>query len=826
MFSSKDIFLGKGGATGYQISRSVRLRASASATFSRTPASASNQKTWTWSGWVKRGNISAMQTIFGAFDSSTSNFVDFGLYTPGSSVPAFWCRRYNNGAGTNTWVMESTSLYRDLSAWYHVVFHLNCTSSPTFRAWINGVELTAWTQNTPPTNSNWEVNGTNAHYIGRNPSAANQYYDGYLTEINFIDGQALTPSSFGATSTTTGVWGPAAYTGTYGTNGYYLNFSDNSGATATTIGKDSSGNGNNWTPNNISVTAGVTYDSMVDTPTPYGSDSGVGGEVRGNYAVLSPIVPTGANVFINGNLTINAGGTYCNGLSTIPLDSGKYYAECVVTTHSAEAWGVWLNTSTAAVNSGSGTTSGFYGIYSSGATKVTAGSAGTTNAAAVPANGDIVQVAWSNGSLWLGKNNTWYDSSFGTTGNPSTGANPMFTGLAANGTFSICFAIGNSTSVMNANFGQRAFSYTAPSGYKALCTQNLSTPTIANGASYMDILLYAGDSSTSRNVTGLSFQPDFSWFKNRSSASYGNELYNSVMGAGAANALGSNNTNAAGGGSETVYGYMSAFLSNGVTVNKGSTDAGYVNQSGSNYVAWNWKAGGSSSSNTSGSITSTVSVNQTAGFSVVTYTGSGSSATVGHGLGVAPSMIIVKNRSSASYGWFVWQTSFGTAGNTDYINLNLSDAKGSGGAVSMWNNTVPTSSVFSIGTYAGVNNNTNNFVAYCWSEIAGFSKFGSYTGNGSTDGPFVYTGFRPRWVMIKRTDSTSDWYIWDTSRDTYNVEAATLLADTSGAETSATSIDDLSNGFKCRSATVVNASGGTYVYACFAENSFKYSLAR
>jgi hypothetical protein len=197
---------------------------------------------------------------------------------------------------------------------------------------------------------------------------------------------------------------------------------------------------------------------------------------------------------------------------------------------------------------------------------------------------------------------------------------------------------------------------------------------------------------------------------------------------------------------------------------------------------------------------------------------------VGHGLGVAPKMIFIKNRTDGTRNWQVYHANQAASPANGSMSLNLTNAYAADSTV--FNNTVPTSTVFSIGTATAINGNTNLFVAYCWSEVSGFSKFGSYTGNGSTDGPFVYTNFQPRWIMIKRTDSTSDWYIFDTSRDTYNVEVATLLADTSGAETSATSIDGLSNGFKCRSATVVNASGATYVYAAFASNPFKNSLAR
>jgi hypothetical protein len=258
------------------------------------------------------------------------------------------------------------------------------------------------------------------------------------------------------------------------------------------------------------------------------------------------------------------------------------------------------------------------------------------------------------------------------------------------------------------------------------------------------------------------------------------------------------------------------------------------NTSAEAFVAWQWQAGqGSTSSNTNGTITSTVSVNASAGFSVVTYTGTGSAATVGHGLGVAPSMVIVKGRTNVS-DWRVYHASV-TLPNV--LNLNNTTAASSDPAA--FGSTAPTSSVFTLGTGAGTNSNTNNYVAYCWTPIAGFSAFGSYTGNGSTDGPFVYTGFRPKFILWKRTDTVAEWILQDTSRQTFNAapnNAFNLTPDSSVIEndsgilagpTNANNIDWLSNGFKIRfNNNNCNASGSTYIYMAFAENPFKNALAR
>ena len=248
-------------AGGYQIERSLRFNSADSAYLSRTPASASNRRTWTYSFWVKRAKLSRQMFL--------------GVYTSGSDVAVIEIESdqiswYDYLTSSYRYEIRTTQVLRDPSAWYHIVFAVDTTQATAgnrFKMYVNGSEVTAFgTSNNPTQNTDLAVNAAIGHYIGS--IAGSSYVDAYLTEINFIDGQALTPSSFGETDSITGVWKPKKYAGTYGTNGFYLNFSDNSSNTATTIGKDNSGNGNNWTPNNISVTSGVTYDSMLDVPTP------------------------------------------------------------------------------------------------------------------------------------------------------------------------------------------------------------------------------------------------------------------------------------------------------------------------------------------------------------------------------------------------------------------------------------------------------------------------------------------------------------------------------------------------------------------------------
>lgn len=804
------MFAKQGG--GYQISRSVRLRASASAYFNRTPASASNRTTWTWSAWVKRGKLGAAQVLFSA-GTGTAEFRLGFISSDAIEIYEYTSPSYN-------WQKITTAVYRDPSAWYHIELTYdttNGTAANRIKLYVNGTQVTSFSTDTNPTSSfSGYVNSAVAHGIGSFSTGAN-YLDGYLTEINFIDGQALTPTSFGAFDAVTGVWNPKKYSGTYGTNGFYLNFSDNSGATATTIGKDYSGNGNNWTPNNISVTAGTTYDSMVDTPTNYGSDTGAGGEVRGNYCVLNPL--NAATTLSDANLKSNPGSaSWLGAAGTLGFTSGKFYYEATITATTntvyqifgaarstiskadlatngypgatADGWGVQLGTPSYKINNGTFTALGSNYSY-------------TTN--------DVIMIAVDvdAGKFWYGKNGTWIES-----GNPASGTNALFTNL----TGTIIPMLGQNTSgnTCAVNFGQRAFSYTAPSGYKALCTQNLPTPTVNNGANYMAASLYTGtgaNQTVSNAVNSISFQPDWVWIKSRSAAT-DNKLTDSVR--GTTKALISNTT----GAETTDTNGLTAFGSSGFTV---GTDTVY-NNSGATYVGWQWKGGGTAVSNTAGSITSSVSANTTAGFSVVTYTGTGANATVGHGLGVAPSMVIIFERSPGGDDHIVYHS--GLTSNQYAIRLNTTAAQ-TGPFANYWNSTSPTSTVFSVGTSGESNQSTATYVAYCFSAITGYSAFGSYTGNGSTDGPFIYLGFRPRFVLWKRSDSTGSWYIQDTSRNPYNQATLSLYPNLADAETSGDDMDYLSNGFKVRDTfAYINASGGTYIYAAFAENPFTIARAR
>ena len=804
MFASKDLMFGQQSG-GYQISRSVRLRSSASAYFNRTPASAGNRKTWTWSGWVKLGSLSTTLNILYAYSAdSDSGLCQLSYQSNQLRIQGF----------SASFLMISTPVYRDPSAWYHIVYKVDttqATAADRVRIYINGVEITAWATNTPPPqNTDTAVNNNVAHNIGRNTRNSNDYLDGYFAEVNLIDGQALTPTSFGAFDAVTGVWNPTRYSGTYGTNGFYLNFKDPT--STTTIGYDYSGNSNNWTANNISVTAGTTYDSMVDVPTNYGIDTGVGGSVRGDYCTFNPLNATDTT-FSNGNLRmVTASPGYGRPqLSTFGIASGqKFYAEFVVTSVGASSdvtIGIDDGSIVPAYYSNSGSTSGipanFRGYRNGGGTYV--GSTYTSGSPGISyTNGDKISVAVDRSANQI----TYYKN-----------GSSVYTQSIASSVdqYYLCVMTFTGSADLTLNAGQTAFSYTAPSGFKALCTQNLPTATVSNGANYMAASLYTGTGSSqtvSNAVNSISFQPDMVWIKSRSAAT-DHKLTDSVR--GVTKALISDTS----GAETTDTTGLTAFGSSGFTVGANTT----YNNSGATYVGWQWKASGSTVSNTSGSITSTVSANTTTGFSILTYTGTGATATIGHGLGVTPSMMIMKKRSNAG-SWKVYHT---VLGNTKILEMNAVD--GAQTSSTYWNNTSPTSTLITVGSNGDINASGETYVSYCWTAISGYSAFISFTGNGSGDGPFVYCGFRPRYLLIKRYDATGDpWWVIDSSRSPYNQTILALRPNGSNVEDSGgnANFDFLSNGFKARTSGGGNGneSGATYIVAAFAENPFSIARAR
>jgi len=776
-----------GGAGGYQIERSLRFNNDDSARLSRVFSSSGNQKTWTWSAWVKFSS-NERKVLFSQVTNFSNQFFIIEHINDGLEI-----YDYNVAYKSN---LETANLFRDYSAWYHIVFTYdttNTTADDRQRLYINGEQITTFSARTnPQLNHEGYVNKAGGHYLGDYNIFSPVPHDGYFADVHFVDGQSLQASDFGEFDDN-GVWQPIEYAGTYGTNGFHLDFSD--ATNTTTIAEDSSGNGNDWSAQNISVTAGAGNDSLFDSPTNgTQTDTGAGGEVSGNYCTLNSAISATYQAS-NGGLDITSSSNWVMGFGTMVIPSyGKWYYEVVAGGENTVAGITDATGPTSPTNFITFVAISYVYYFANGYkyegpnhTYTAYGATGTT--------GDVMGVAidMDAGTLTFYKNGT----SQGTA----------FTGL----TGSYIPVVGAFINTQVVNFGQRAFAYSAPSGFKALCTANLDDPTIADGSTAMDVVTYTGN-GTSQTISGLNFSPDFTWIKDRSQVEL-HSLYDTIR--GATNRIVTNSTAQESSNNNS----LTAFTSDGFSV--GGLDA--VNASGSALVAWNWDAGTSTVSNTDGSITANVRANASTGFSIVSYTGTSANATVGHGLNAAPEFIVIKNRDRA-IDWAVYHAALGATQNLK-LNRNYTAQSVS----SYFNDTDPTSSVVSLGAAVATNYTGEDIIAYCFAPVEGYSAFGSYTGNGSTDGPFVYTGFRPRWILVKGADgpNTYNWFVQDTKRNPENLTTQYLIPNLSNVEGSTGKLDILSNGFKWRtSSTGLNESGTDYIYAAFAENPFKTARAR
>ena len=769
------------GPSGKQVAGSLRFRSSNSEYMSRTPGSSGTTTKWTVCFWVKRGNIGASNyALFGAYSGASPTQVYFMSSTSDT------LRWYENGGDYQT-----TLQFRDCSVWNHLVFSYDstqATATDRMKIYLNGSQITSFsTQTTVSLNaaSYWNRNNTNGIGTSWNTSGSIfAYHEGYMSEFYNIDGQALTPSSFGEYNSD-GIWVPKSFSGTYGTNGFYLPMNSSSNYVT-----DQSGNGNNFTPSGFNVTtANTTYNIMTDSPTDYLSGSMTTANNAGNYCVFNPndaYQTAGSWTFTNAGLYLTSGATLGRVRGTLGFSSGKWYWEVkYVNSNSAELAGISTATS---LNAGGG--SGGVGFYNTNGNIYVNGSAsayGTSGSA-----GDIIGVAvdMDNGKIWFSRNGTWQNS-----GDPAAGTNPGTTGLT--GTYYPGFEDGASAqnATFEVNFGQRAFSYTPPTGFKTLNTYNISRPADSS-------LWFYGDT------------PDLIWFKNRSTSS-SHVLADTVRGISLNSFSDLTQT-------ENGFPYVMEMSKFGMSLQGGTG----VNGSTNNHVYWAWKAGSntttSSVTNTDGFDTSQVSVNRQAGFSIVTYTGTGSNMSVGHGLGAAPNLIIIKSRNNTQ-NWTVYHSSVGTA---KYLTLNSTATPTS--AADYF--TGVTSTLWSMtGAATTMATNGTTYIAYCWTAIPGYSAFGSYTGNGSSDGPFIYTGFRPRFILYKASSGIAyNWGIYDTTRDTYNGVVNNIAPNATTADTNyGIYFDILSNGFKARTGGGNNNdNGSTYIYAAFAEVPFKFARAR
>ena len=546
-------------------------------------------------------------------------------------------------------------------------------------------------------------------------------------------------------------------------------------------------------------------DVLFDVPTNGDqTDTGAGGEVSGNYATFNPLNATGSGLS-NGNLDLNGSSNFIQ--STIMVDSGKYYFEFTKNGNGDNQFGI-------AYGGSSASSTGFRRVWrdnNGSPVWLTDGSNAGSGTALSCAVGDVIGVAldMDNNAVYFSKNGTYMNSGNPTSGSSKTGA--IWTDLSGQSWGPNAGSNANGVDC-SLNTGARAFAYNAPSGFKALCTTNLPTPTIADGRDYFDAKLWTGNSTDQRAITGYQFSPDWVWIKRRN-ASYAHPVMDTVRGlnSGHAGVLYTNQTNAEDTGPTSS---IRSFNSDGFNL---GTDGG-VNFNGSTYVGWAWDAGSSTVSNTDGSITASVRANQTAGLSIVKYTGQSGGGSWGHGLSAAPDFILFKRYTSAQ-NWFTW---FREADGTYLEFEGINDPRA---AFSSRNNVTATSTTITLPNQAEYTNDTSSsYIAYCVSNVSSYSQAGFYNGNGSADGTFVFTNFAVRFLMIKQTNDSNGWFIWDTARDSLNPNTALFSANATNAEQSQANhaIDFLSNGFKARDSNgAFNSSSGEYAYLAFASNPFQ-----
>jgi hypothetical protein len=766
----------------YEIDYSCRFNDDDSAKAAFTLGAPTDNNKFTVSVWVKRCNITATMGILTGWDGGDEDRII--LFNASDQLHIILDGGLNGNVNT-------TAVFRDCTNWYHIVVRIDLAqgvAADRGTIWVNNVEQAVTTTTAFANDAVIDgfTNGEGIELGHDKVAGAANYFDGYLAEFHFCDGQALTPSSFGTTKN--GVWVPKKYTGVYGNNGAYLDFAVPPG-TGNGAGTDVSGNGNHWTDSNLAAN-----DQMTDTPT-------------NNYPTLSNLFSSNNHTLSNGNLDLTTSVAAANmTLATMPIPkSGKWYWETKIIDANAEGM------------------IGVMGINAPSQFKHRDASylhnVGTDGHSYWASNGNY----YSNGDQGAYGDAYLQNEYIGVAFNSDNGEVTMYNQGVSQGVMVTLTDVadvlmdyypawsdgaGAASSSYEVNFGQYAFTNAAPTGYLPLSTQNIAykhaySSDIMNPSQGFNTVLYTGNGGT-QSITGVDHQPDLIWIKDRANAA-AHVLMDSVRGVGGALFPDGSDVEDPVTDAVTSYDTDGFSLGDGTELSRGTCNTG-----ARTYVAWCWKE----------------SVSY--GFDIVSYTGTGAAHAENHNLGVVPELIIVKRRDNAVGSWWTYHKAAlnstdpeTDAGWLDLSNVWTDDATG-------WNDTAPTSTQFTIGTATGVNANGSNFVAYLFRSVEGFSKVFTYEGNANADGPFIYCGFRPMFVMVKCADNAHSWAMIDGARDTYNSSSTLeLYPDTNGVETAADNIDLLSNGIKVRfNNNRWNRLNNTYVGIAFAEMPGVYGNAK
>ena len=843
-----------------QIANSIRFDYGQQDYMSRTPGVNGNRKIWTWSGWFKRANIGGTQVLLEATDSggastrATNRFLSDDTFSGGDS---------SSGLAYTT-----DRIFKDSTAWYHLVIAMDTTQATNtnrFKLYINGNLETFSSVTYPTQNLDTLYNSTSYfNYIAATQGAFTQYFDGYLSDVYFIDGQQLAPTAFAEEFN--GVWAPKAYSGSFGAGGYRLTFSNGA-----SLGADTSGN----TPANsfTSHVASSRNNSVIDSPTV-------------NFATLNPQFAGASETLKEGALKFDSG-TWSSSVwgtkSTIPIPKDKkIYIEVRETGQTGAYYSAGISTESSTPTSTNVGGTGSVMLYGS---NYYVNGTQTSHGGGTFAAGDKMGIAvdGATGKVWFSKNGTWLSDGSGNTGDPSSGSYPAGTVTNPNGE-ELFFTLAGNPSNNNTwvNFGQDSsniasavspsngigvFEYDVPTGHVALCAKNLSESPVNTTLDdrpedYFDTLLWNGNGTSGQDntqaITGLTFQPDLVWIKSRNNAG-SHAWYDSFRGNGSNHQYYlTPDTTAA---EDTTYKMMNTIDSNGFTVN--SLGGSNTNRTGWTYVGWCWKAGGkptATNSATSGAMTANsvslngtlqsaytpsgspslyptkMSINTKAGFSIVSWTGDGNIRTIPHGLNEAPEFFILKGLDGRA--WATYHDRYSAGNNTTntgnyYAQLNAGPPSIDN---AMFNSTAPTADVFTVGTYNYVNN--INYMGYFWHSVPGYSFIGKWINTGANDGTYVHCGFKPSWIIIREDSAAGEnWYLIDNKRMPLNkATGATvkLNANTNYSEASVqqgtVAVDFLAGGIKIRTTNAGSGelSYGTrhYAFMAFAEDPFKYVEGR